>query len=307
MIKNTFIKKNSKKKKINFITKDIKKENSRNIYNTLVNFKLEKKILLKKGEFPIKGILDSHLQKNTIRFKKILLNIKKIHKKFHFKYSYDFFSKINSSLIYSKKLFSSVFILTKVNLKGLFELNLNFNCIKKVIFRNTVNFKQYSSKKKLFKNFLRSFLKISKKLTLKNFSQLNILKNTIRKRIAFNKNFALLLNKILLKNRQRINSVLNYGFFFTFLLKSNNISELNYLFSNKAIFNKNVLFLRFYNINLFKNYFFRNDFIGINNRYFFIHNDISHYYSEIFNIIFANISVYNSYTKLNNINIRAIV
>ena len=128
----------------------------------------------------------------------------------------------------------------------------------------------------------------------------------IKKKIAFNKNLALLLNKILLKNRQRIFSVLNYGFFFTFLLKSNNITELNKLFISKVIFKKNIFFFKFYNINLFKNYFFRNDFIGMNNRFFFISNDISHNYSEIFNIIFTNISIHNSYTKLNNINTRVI-
>lgn len=301
------MKKSSKKKKTNLITKHIKKENSRNIFNTLVTLNLQRKNILKKEEFSIKGIINSHLQKDFIKLKKISLDIKRVYKKFHFKYSYDFFCKINSSLIYSKKFFNSIFVLSKVNLKGLFELNLNLNCIKKVIFKKTVNFKQYSSKKKLLKNFLRSFLKISKKLTLKNFSQLNIIKSAIRKKIAFNKNFTLLLNKILLKNRQRIFSVLNYGFFFTFLLKSNNISELNKLFINKSIFNRNVLFLKFYNINLFKNYFFRNDFLGRNNRYYFISNDISHYYSEFFNIIFANISMYNSYTRFNNINLRAIV
>ena len=89
---------------------------------------------------------------------------------------------------------------------------------------------------------------------------------------------------------------LNYGFFFTFLLKSNNLSELNKLFITQKIFKRNIIFFKYYNINLFKNYFFKNDFWGIDNRYFFISNDISLNFSDIYNTVFANISTYN-YTK----------
>lgn len=279
-----------------------KRKNLRSSLNILKNLVIQKSCILKEDIYQLKRyrIMGSEIKKCNQKF----FDSQKIERKFHFKYSYDFFKKLNLLISNSRDFFRSTFTLNKISLKGLFELSLNFNSIRKIFIKKLINSKYMSTKKTFLKKFMRSFLTNAKKLTLKNLFKLNIIKNILVKKIAFKKSISLLLNKVLLRNRQRFFSILNYGFFFTFLLKSNNLFELNNLFVKNFLFKKNVLFFKYYSINLFKNYFFRNDFIGIYNRYYFLSNDISLNFSEVFNIILTNISNYNTYSnKYNKLNI----
>lgn len=287
-----------KLKKITFQKKSSirKVKNSRISIKKNLNIKNLKIFLLKQKKVKLNFKQIKYVSKKKLNSYKTKLFKKGIFKQG--KFSYEFFNIIKGYLKYSKECFNSVNILNKLSIKNLFQINLNLNYLYQRLF--FLKKKYIKNIKYIFKKYIRNFLKKSKRLVLRSFNNLEHIKFFQKRKIAINKGIKFILNKTLFRNRQRIFYILNYGFFFTFLLKSNNTYDLAEIFNKKFfLFEKNKLFLMFFLRKLYKNYFFINNFIGSYNRFFFNSKDITINFSDYFNLNLVNLSHYNSYKKFN--------
>jgi hypothetical protein len=295
----------------NLFKKSSKSRNLKNLRNIEIisdikNYFYEKRFnILNKNQFSIKFkkfIYTSNLNLN-IQEKKLdlLMSLKKkVQSNITFKITYEKFKFFKGLLTFSKNLFNSNTLLNKININTFFDLKLNYSFLKKKLSKKKGNFFFIFIKK-----FTRRFMKFMKKSITKKFFILSTINTNYYKKISLKKNFFILLNKFFINKFSRLFFLLNYGFFFTFLLKSNSPNELNKIFSGNLIFGKNILMLKYFLVKLFRNYLFKNEFIGSNNRFYFYNTDISFIFSDIFISFLLNSSKYNTPISfnLNNINL----
>ena len=273
----------TKKKKTN--KKVILKKNLR-LLNKNENFyklNIVKSNILQGNFFFTKKNINPQVVKQEIVNNNLIIK-NKLSTSISFKYTYDFFFSIKNLLNRSKDYFSSNLNLNRFDLSNFFNININLFSIK--------NLKK--TKKNKLKSYIRNLTKLLKNHTKLIFYKLILVKKISIKQVFLKKRLLLILHKIFLKRYQRILFILNYGFFFTFLLRSNNIIELNKIFNKTNLFGIYTYIFKFYISKFFRNYLFKNDFIGCLNRFYFNNKEVSSNFSDTFIQLLLSSSKYNN-------------
>jgi hypothetical protein len=298
-INKTLFKNSSKSRNVKYLRNiEVTSNIKNNFYEKRFNILNKNKFSIKFEKLTYTSKLNLDIQEKKLE---LFISLKKnIQSNITFKITYEKFKFFKGLLAFSKKLFNSITLLNKININTFFDFKLNYSFLKKKLSKKKVNFFF-----PFIKKFTRRFMKFIKKSITKNFFILSTINTNNNNKISLKKNFFILLNKFFINKFSRLFFLLNYGFFFTFLLKSNSANELNKIFFGNLIFGKNILMLKYFLVKLFRNYLFKNEFIGSNNRFYFYNKDISFIFSDVFISFLLNSSNYNTSisSNINNINL----